>query len=113
MVDVSRVEKVLESIIDKPKRKRKTKKTTTANDEIKKEVQKLRTKKVVEKEQVPEKVVKQTKKVNVNPPMLKSELDTRLNYVNKRLYHCKDENMVKMYEAYKEKLIRKEIIIDC
>ena len=97
--------------VNKPKKTRKTRKvtkTTKANEEIKNVVSKSR--KVSKKS---EKVIKSKPKKNVNPPILKSELDIKMNYLNRRLYHTTDQVMKVNYQNYLNKLMDKNIIIDC
>ena len=43
-------------------------------------------------------------------PILSSELDDRMKYLNKRLYFCKDENKKISYQQHIDKLQKRKVI---
>jgi hypothetical protein len=73
------------------------------------------------KEEEQEKPIKKKRgrKKNVNKkikskftyhPIMKSELDEKISYLDKRIYFSKDEDKKKQYKEQKERLLKRPII---
>ena len=78
-----------------------------------KEVKKPRKKRVTKKKVVSKDVATQTPKP-VRPvlkPILSTELDMRVKYLHKRLYHCNDDDKKQSYLNQLDKLHNREVIV--
>ncbi len=96
------VEEVVEKLfneVTKPKKVRKSRKTKKAG------------KKSKPKSPTPSPPPPTKPKTPVEPrPILSTDLEERVKYVNKRLYFCKDEADKKRYEDYLVKLSKRKVI---
>ncbi len=102
---------------DKPKTRKsrksrkQTKKDDKKTDEEANTVDKKSKKSVKKREKAPKRVKKIVKKKEVKlPPILESEYKERMNYLTKRLYHCKDDSKRQAYQNHIDKINKREKI---
>lgn len=85
--------------------RRRKKKDDKKVDEEADKVDKKAKKTVKSREQSSKKVIKRTVKLR---PILESDYKEKINYLNKRIYHCQSEDKRKSYQNQLEKLNKRE-----